>query len=314
MATVNTAQTIGRTTSPAGTPGVADYALLLLLAAIWGSSFMFIKIAVVTIPPATVTAMRMMTATAVLLPVAFAAGVSLRFTPRLLGLLCLAALFGNALPFTLIAWGQQEIDSGLAAILMGTMPTFTLLLAHAFTQDEKLNGLKLVAVLLGFAGIVVLIGPQKLVQLCGRTVSQIAVAGGALCYAINAIISKRLLREPRMAVTAAVMAASMLMMLPVAWSNDFAGATGPVVLDANWLQIASVLLLGLLHTGIATLIMFRLITNAGATFFSQINFLVPVFGVIWGAALLGERPGVNAFAALALILAGIAFARWGQRR
>ena len=314
MASVNTAQTIGRTVSPAGAPGMADYVLLVLLAAIWGSSFMFIKIAVVTVPPATMTAMRMITATAVLLPVALAAGASLRFSPRLIGLLCLAAAFGNAMPFTLIAWGQQGIDSGLAAILMGTMPMFTLLLAHLFTHDEKLNGLKLVAVLLGFAGIVVLIGPQKLVQLGGQTISQLAVAGGALCYAINAIISKRLLGEPRMAVAAAVMAASMLMMLPVAWTSDFAGAMGPVVSDASLMQIASVLLLGLLHTGIATLIMFRLISNAGATFFSQINFLVPVFGVFWGTALLGERPEANAFAALALILAGIAVARKGQRR
>ncbi|MCC0012055.1 MAG: EamA family transporter [Rhodobiaceae bacterium] len=293
---------------------MADYVLLVLLAAIWGSSFMFIKIAVVTVPPATMTAMRMITATAVLLPVALAAGASLRFSPRLIGLLCLAAAFGNAMPFTLIAWGQQGIDSGLAAILMGTMPMFTLLLAHLFTHDEKLNGLKLVAVLLGFAGIVVLIGPQKLVQLGGQTISQLAVAGGALCYAINAIISKRLLGEPRMAVAAAVMAASMLMMLPVAWTSDFAGAMGPVVSDASLMQIASVVLLGLLHTGIATLIMFRLISNAGATFFSQINFLVPVFGVFWGTALLGERPEANAFAALALILAGIAVARKGQRR
>ncbi|MCB1481758.1 MAG: EamA family transporter [Rhodobiaceae bacterium] len=314
MASVNTAQTIGRTVSPAGAPGMADYVLLVLLAAIWGSSFMFIKIAVVTVPPATMTAMRMITATAVLLPVALAAGASLRFSPRLIGLLCLAAAFGNAMPFTLIAWGQQGIDSGLAAILMGTMPMFTLLLAHLFTHDEKLNGLKLVAVLLGFAGIVVLIGPQKLVQLGGQTISQLAVAGGALCYAINAIISKRLLGEPRMAVAAAVMAASMLMMLPVAWTSDFAGAMGPVVSDASLMQIASVVLLGLLHTGIATLIMFRLISNAGATFFSQINFLVPVFGVFWGTALLGERPEANAFAALALILAGIAVARKGQRR
>ncbi|MCB2078637.1 MAG: DMT family transporter [Novosphingobium sp.] len=311
---MNTAQAIGRTVSPAGTPGVADYALLVLLAAIWGSSFMFIKIAVVTIPPATITAMRMITATAVLLPVALAGGGALKPGWRLLGLLCLAGLFGNAMPFTLIAWGQQDIDTGLAAILMGTMPMFTLLLAHLFTHDEKLNGLKLLAVVLGFTGIVVLIGPQKLVQLGGQTISQLAVAGGALCYAVNAIVSKRLLGEPRMAVAAAVMAASMLMMLPVAWANDFAGATGPVVSDASWFQIACVVLLGLLHTGIATLIMFRLISNAGATFFSQINFLVPVFGVLWGTALLGERPGANAFAALALILAGIAVARRGQRR
>ncbi|MFN0264249.1 DMT family transporter [Tepidamorphus sp. 3E244] len=299
---------------PTGTPGGVDYVLLLVLAAIWGSSFLFIKMSVDVVPPATMTAIRVSVATLIILPFAIAGGRALTKGWRMIGLVALAGLFGNALPFTLIAWGQQEIDAGLAAILMGTMPLFTLLLAHFFTHDEKLNRLKVLAVILGFAGIAILIGPHKLVQLGSQVIAQLSVACGALCYAVNAIISKRLTGEPRMAVAASLMFAATLMMWPLAWVTEFSGASEPVLGNATWFDIATVILLGAVHTGLATLIMFRLITSAGATFFSQINFLVPVFGVVWGATFLGERPGINAILALSLILAGIALARRGQRR
>lgn len=314
MASVNTAQTIGRTVSPAGAPGMADYVLLVLLAAIWGSSFMFIKIAVVTVPPATMTAMRMITATAVLLPVALAAGASLRFSPRLIGLLCLAAAFGNAMPFTLIAWGQRHIDSGLAAITMGAMPLYTLVLAHLFTDDEKFNRVKLAGVLFGFVGIIVLIGPEKLLLMGDATVGQLAVAGGGLCYATNAIVTKRITGLPRYATVASVLSASVAMMFPVASASDFGLQPLSVFRDASWLSVGAVVVMGIVQTALATVLMFQLIGRAGATFFSQLNFLVPLFGVVLGALVLGERPGVNAWVALALIFTGIAVARRGQRQ
>lgn len=135
-----------------------------------------------------------------------------------------------------------------------------------------------------------------------------------MCYAINTLISKKLIHEPRKGTAANVMAMSALMMLPLAWFADFRGATGPVFGNADAVQIGAIVLLGALHTGIATLILFRLISRAGATFFSQINFLVPVFGVAWGAIFLAERPGVNALVSLGLILSGIFIARLAQRR
>ncbi len=299
--------------TPLGAPGIAEYVLLGLLAAIWGSAFMFIKIAVATVPPATITLGRMVIATAMLVPIAVAAGRALPRDPRIYGFIALAGLFGNALPFTLIAWGQQEIDSGLAAILMGAMPLFTLLLAHMFTADEKLNVLKVIAVGFGFAGMIMLIGPAKLAGLGAQVIAQLAVACGAVCYAVNAIITRHLSGLPRRAVAASVMASSAVMMLPVAFISDLSAGVGPVLAQASWGSLGAVVLLGVLHTGLATLIMFRIVAGAGATFFSQINFLVPLFGVAWGALLLGERPQVNAYIALALILIGIAIAQRAQQ-
>lgn len=285
-------------------PGAGDYALLLTLAAIWGSSFLFIKLSVETVPAATTTAIRLAVAAIFLLAVAWRAGQAMPRGRRLWGLILIAALFGNALPFTLISWGEEAIDSGLAAILIAVMPLSTILLAHVFTHDEKLNARKAAGVALGFAGIVVLIGPEKLTRLGDDTLRQLAVAGAAFCYGINAIVTKSLVGLPRRALAAAVMTASALMLLPVSLLLD-----RPWELQASAQSLLSILALGVAHTAIGTLMLFAIIGRQGASFFSQINFLVPVFGVFWGVALLAERPPADAYWALALILAGVALAR-----
>ena len=132
------------TSTPSGTqtrdqPGAVDYGMLMTLSALWGSSFLFIKLGVDTVPALTVTAGRLILAAVLLAAVAYHAGQTMPRGARLWGLITLAALFGNALPFSLIAWGEEAIDSGLAAILMAVMPLTTVLLAHVFTRDEKLT-------------------------------------------------------------------------------------------------------------------------------------------------------------------------------
>jgi drug/metabolite transporter (DMT)-like permease len=289
-------------------PGAGDYALLLMLAAIWGSSFLFIKLAVETVPAATTTALRLGIAALFLLAVAWRAGQPMPRGRKLWSLILASALFGNALPFTLISWGEESIDSGLAAILIAVMPLSTILLAHLFTSDEKLNARKAIGVVLGFAGIIVLIGPEKLTRLGDDTLRQLAVAGAAFCYGINAIVTKSLVGLPRRSLAAALMVASTLMLVPVSLLLD-----RPWTLDPSNLSLLSILALGLAHTAIGTLMLFAIVGRQGASFFSQINFLVPVFGVFWGVALLAERLPAGAYWALALILAGIAVARGGRR-
>lgn len=289
-------------------PGAGDYGLLLTLAAIWGSSFLFIKLAVETIPAATTTALRLGIAALFLLAVAWRAGQSMPRGRRIWGLILLAALFGNALPFTLISWGEEVIDSGLAAILIAVMPLSTILLAHFFTSDEKLNTSKTIGVVLGFAGIIILIGPEKLTRLGDDTLRQLAVAGAAFCYGINAIVTKSLLGLPRRSLAAAVMVASAIMLVPVSLLLD-----RPWQLEPTAMSLISVVALGLAHTAVGTLMLFAIIGRQGASFFSQINFLVPVCGVFWGVALLAERLPPGAYWALALILAGIAVARGGAK-
>ena len=285
-------------------PGAMDYFLLLVLAGIWGASFLFIKIAVGTVPPLTMTAARLVIAFVLLYVAARHAGQEMPTGARTWGLIVLAAVFGNAAPFALISWGEEHIDSGLAAILMAVMPLTTVLLAHFLTSDEKLSVLKLVGVTLGLAGLVVLIGPAKLAQLGDDTIRQLAVAAAALCYGINAIVTKRVMNENRRALAACIMFAAMMMMVPASLLFE-----RPWTLEPTREAILATVLLGVFQTGVALLLTFAIIRRQGASFFSQINFLVPLFGVAWGALILAERPSGNAYVALALILLGVAVAR-----
>lgn len=288
--------------------GLSDYALLLCLAIIWGSSFLFIKLGVASIPPATLTAGRLTVGAVLMFVIARLAGQSLPRGKRIWILIIASAIFGNALPFTLITWGEETIDSGLAAILMAVMPLSTVLMAHVFAKDEPLTIQKLIGVLLGFSGLIILIGPDKLLSLGDDTVRQLAVAGAAFCYGINALVTKHLLDVPRRALAAGVLLTSAVIILPVS-----------LLLEAPWdlrpdaMSLAAMIMLGVMHTAVATLLMFALIRRQGASFFSQMNFLVPPFGVMWGAIILAERPPANAYIALATILVGIAFARGRQK-
>lgn len=287
-------------------PGAADYGLLLLLSAIWGSSFLFIKVAVETLPAVSMTAARLTLSVLILLAMAALAREGLPKGLKTWGWIALAGLFGNALPFGLIAWGEERIDSGLAAILMSHMPLTTMVLAHIFTSDEKLTRPKMIGVIFGVAGLFVLIGPEELASLGEETVRQLAVAAAAVCYGINAVVSKQLAGLPPRGLSAAVVLASALMMLPASLILD-----EPSTLQPSALSAAAVVCLAFFHTAIATILMFAIVRRQGASFFSQINFLVPLFGVAWGVVLLAERPSPNAYVALALVLIGIAVARSG---
>jgi len=284
-------------------PGPSDYARLLLLAAIWGSSFLFIKIGVDSVPAVPMTTLRIGLAAVLMVALARAYGEWLPTDRRLWPFIVLAALFGNALPFTLISWGEERIDSGLAAILMAPMPLTTLVLAHIFTE-EKLNTGKLAGVGLGILGLIVLIGPESLTRLGEDTVRQLAVAAAGCCYAVNAVASKWLTGGSRIGMAAAVMVASTLFMAPLSLlePSDWLFAPTPASLTA-------IVVLAVMQTAIGTLLMLGIVARQGASFFSQINFLIPLFGVMWGAVVLAERPSPNAVVALALILAGVAVAR-----
>lgn len=287
-----------------GQPGVRDYVLLVTLAAIWGSSFMFIRLAVVEIPPVTVAAVRIAIAALILFVVARMAGQTLPRNWEIWITIAIAAVIGNVVPFILISWGQEQIDSGLAAILMATMPLTTVLLAHIFTSDEKLTIRKTLGVGLGLAGLVVLMGPDKLAHLGDQTIRELAVACAATCYGINALITKRLVHLPRRALAAAMLLVSSAVIVPISLLID-----RPWTLSPGIVPLASVLVLGVVQTAVATMLLFAIVRRQGASFFSQINFLVPLFGVMWGVLILAERPSANAYMALVLILAGIAVVR-----
>lgn len=284
-----------------------ELGLLFLLAAIWGASFMLIKVGVESIPPLTLTASRLVIAAILLVAYAAPAGHSAWTDARAWGIYLFIGLFGNALPFTLISWGEVYIDSGLAAILMGIMPIATAVLAHFLTADERLSLRRASGVIIGFTGLTVLVGWHALSQIGTAVVAQITVVGGAMCYAITTIFTRRNAFLPGRVLAAGATVAGALMILPMALIYE-----RPWELSPADNSIAAAVLLGLVPTGLAALIYFRLIKTVGATILSQVNYLIPIFGVGWGMLLLGERVTLHAIVALVFVLVGVALVN--QRR
>ncbi len=276
------------------------YVLLFAVAAIWGASFPLIKVSVETIPPMTLVAARLVIAAAGMLIFLWATGRRLPSDGALWRDFAVLAVAGNILPFALISWGELVIDSGLAAILMAVMPLSSLVLAHIFTRDERLSPAKLVGVFVGFIGIVVLVGPGVLAGLGLEVLAQIAVAGAAVCYAISNVYTRV---RGVVALPAAVLSIPLSLLVDRPW--DLAPTAD---------SLLALLILALVCTSLAYLILFYLIQTTGATFVAFINYLVPVFGVAWGAIFLGETVQAGALAGLALILAGIAVSRLNLHR
>ncbi|MCY4641539.1 MAG: DMT family transporter [Gammaproteobacteria bacterium] len=287
-----------------------DWLGLAALTVMFGSAFMLIKLAVQEFPPAIVTAARIEIAAVILLAFALIRKESFSFLRSTWPLIIALAIFGNCLPFYLISWGQQTVDSGIAGVLMAVMPLTTIVLAHFFVPGEKLNVLQVLGFLSGFAGVLVLLGPAAIAELGGSAhvfFPMLAVLGGALCYAVNSILAKRLPGESLFAMSASVLTVASLIMLP-AWFV----AEGDWTFRVTSIEFLSVVLLGTFPTALATLIYFAVIARAGPSFLSQINYLIPVLAVFMGTAFLGEPFSIRASFALVIILASIAVAGRGN--
>ena len=281
-----------------------DIALLVLLASIWSGSFLFIKVAVGDIPPLTVVAGRVVLGGLALALVLRLTGRALPRDRRVWLDCAVVALGANLGPFFLIAWGEQSIDSGLAAILMGSMPLSALLLAHFLTHDEKLDGAKLLGVVVGFVGVVVLIGPSALLDagLGSDLGAKLAIVAAGAGYALGSIYSRRsgLTRLPPTVVACTILLICSGGILPLALAVD-----QPWNLTPGAAALASMLGLGLLSTGLAYVILFHLLTRRGVVFVSLNNYLVPLIGLFLGALILAEPITFTALAGLALILLGV---------
>jgi drug/metabolite transporter (DMT)-like permease len=290
----------------------ADWAMLLALTVMWGSAFLLTKVAVTGLAPPLVVAGRLVLGCALLL-VAWAA-VSRRRPRgrRLWAFYVLIAFFGNALPFTLISWGQQFIPSGLAGILMAVMPLATLGLAHFTIPGERLTVQRVAGFLLGFTGVAVLMGPDALPaagEVGAGLLPMLAVLAGAFSYAVSAILARLRPASDALSSAAATTLLATAMVMPLALGAGGGVPEGPPPGSA----LAAVALLGLFSTAVAAVVYFRLITRAGPAFVSQLNYLIPLWAVAVGVAFLGESPEASHLYALALILAGI-FVSHGRRR
>jgi len=288
-----------------------DWLLLLALAFLWGTSFLFVKIAVSEIAPATLVAARFVIAASVLSVAVRRRGLRLPNSRRVWGHYLWMGVVGNAVPFTLIAWGQIRVDVGLAGILMGVMPLMTLLLAHFFVPGERMTPRMVGGFAVGFVGLVVLFGPEALLELGGEAsdlLSQLAIAAAAICYAINTIIARRFATlDPLVSATTVMWITSAIMVPAALWVER------PWDPAASVESIASVVWLGLFATALATILYFRVIQTAGPTFLSLINYVIPVVALAAGALVLGEALVWTVLIGMALILAGLAISQLGSR-
>ena len=213
-------------------------------------------------------------------------------------------LLNNAIPFSLIVWGQTQIASGLASILNATTPLFTVLVAHVLTADERLSKGRIVGVLLGLAGVVALIGPQALVGLGQDVLAQLAILGAALSYAFASIFGRRFKRMgvPPLATATGQVTASSVLLLPVALIVD-----RPWTLPSPALPVwAAIIGLALLATALAYILFFRILASAGAVNLMLVTFLIPVSAILLGMAFLGESLAPMDFIGMALIGLGLA--------
>ena len=291
---------------------LGDWALLLALVAMWGSSFMFNKLGIASVPPLTLVAARLAIGALTLLIVLYAKGMRLPPAGPIWIAYAVLGIVGNALPFFLITWGQQVVDSALAGILMAAMPLATLVLAHFLILGERMTPARVAGFVLGFLGIVLLMEGAALASVGGaalQIISQLYILCGALCYSANSVMARLLIRSDFLSAAAGTLLVSAVLVVPIALVFD-----APWRLQPSAVSIGAIVWLGAGPTAVATILYFRLISAAGPTFMSLVNYLSPAVAVFLGVTLLDEHPGVNAYAGLALILSGIALSQLRSRR
>ncbi len=281
-----------------------EWSLLILLSVVWGGSFFFNQVAVAELPPLSVVATRVAGAALILLVVLRAFGIALPRDRRVWAAFLVMGLLNNAIPFTLIVWGQTQIASGVAAILNASTPVFTVILANFLTSDEPMTGRRMAGVLLGLAGVAVMIGGSAVEALGGEVLAKIAVLGAAVSYSLASIFGRGFRRmdvAPMATATGQVMMSS-LILVPLA-----------LLFDRPWtLPMPSAAALGSLagiaafSSALAYVIYFRLLATAGATNLMLVTLLAPVTAILLGVAFLGEVLMPRHVVGMALIAAGLA--------
>ena len=274
--------------------------LLVTLAFLWGSSNIFIKMSVATIPPMTVSALRILTAFVAYAGYALWRGAAWPRGAAAWRALAALALLGYILPPFLIAYGQKRIDSGVSSIIIGSIPILTALLSHLVTREERLGPRAIAGVGLGFAGVAVLTGPGAFAGIGGPAEGYLAVFAGAVSYAVLNVVARHVRELSPTVIGPTVLLLSSAVLAPAAAIVDLPTLTTPSVESA-----LAVLALGLLSTGVGLGAYFRLVARTGPTYVAMVNYLTPVVGVFLAVLVLGEWLPLTAFVALALILAGI---------
>ena len=270
-------------------------ALLAAVSLLWGASFLFIKVAVRELAPATLILGRLGLATialAVVVPVLVGGRETVAEIRANARWLVVVGLVNVAIPFWLLSWGETRIASGLASIIQGSVPIFNALAAFVFFREVRVTGLRLIGVAIGFVGVALLVGAQP----HGKVLGALAVCGMAVCYAVGQLLAGRhLVRTPPPVVALATTGVAALAAAP-------AGIIEAPHHMPGWKTIGSIVMLAVPLTALAFLLFYAIIAGAGAAYAALVTYLVPPIALAYGAIFLGERFGAPAFGALALIL------------
>lgn len=281
----------------------SEWVMLIILSILWGGSFFFVGIAVEQLPPLTIVSLRVALASLALLTVLRFSGLKLP-TRREVWIAFLGmSLLNNVIPFSLIVWGQTHIASGLASILNATTPLFTVIAAHIFTRDEKLTTLKMFGVIIGFIGVIIMVGYEALTGLGGALYGQFAILGAAVSYSFAGIYGRRFGRlgiKPIVTATGQVTTSSVIL-IPIALIVE-----KPFMLPLPDLEIWSAVVgLAVLSTALAYIFYFRILASAGATNVLLVTLLVPVSAILLGTAFLYEQLELKHMVGMGLISLGL---------
>ena len=293
-------------------PTPLEWLVFFALACAWGSSYLFIKIGIETLTPLTLVAARVAIGAMVLAVVMRLTRQALPRERRVYGHMVVVALLGIVIPFTLITWGEQTIDSGLAAILTGTVPLFAIILAALVLHDEPITVNRLVGLVVGFAGLVVLTSPSFGSGPGGTLPGVLALIGSSVSYGAAGVYARRTVSDVPPLTNAFLevgFAALITLALALALDDPFATRIeASTVLSVAWL--------GLIGSGLAFLAFFYLLGRWGATRTSLVAYVMPVVGVVLGVIVLRETVSLPVLIGMALIIAGVALAnsQFGQRR
>lgn len=297
-----------RTAGTPDRPGAGNWALIVALGMIWGTAFMGVSVALDGFGVLTVTAGRVALAAVALIALGplMGQGIGRLRRAREWGFAAVIGAGTIALPFTLLSWGLTHVPSAFAGVAMGAVPLLVLPLVALFSPEEGIGPRRVVGVLLGFAGLVLLVGDGAF-GASGRDaewLGRLACIGAAACYAVGSVLTRRAPAMPPVSFAAATLLAAALVMVPLAlWQEGLPDALplGPGL---------ALLYVALLPTGLAAIIRVKVITSAGSLFMSLVSYMVPVWAVIFGITLMDEALPPTLFWALGTILTGILLSQW----
>ena len=286
-------------------PKLIDYFLLTILSLIWASAFFNIKIATYSFGPVTIAFLRVFFGAIPVLLLCYFKNIKVEAFSKDWHWFAMIGFINLVAPFFLIAYGVKSVQSNLAAILMSTTPLSSTVLAHFYTKNEKFNLIKTIGILIGFSGIVFLFSDKLLIDE-NNFVSALLILLGSTCYVVGGVLTLKISKKKNENVTGSILIWAIIILLPLTFLIEQPFQTIP-----RTDSLISVIYLGIVPTGIAWLLRFRILTTNGLIFQSQVSYLIPIFGTILGYIFLKELITTKVLVSLIAVCIGIYFVKKG---